>query len=121
MGIKNQSVCSHSFPTAGGQHEGGSNGQWQGDGAAHPEPSKRCGCTLDGCKILDFVKCRKSVILGVWAAPGAPGTRAKGGVRSPPPFGRASGAPGAAQTPKMADFRSVKIENHLPKYSHTTK
>ncbi len=46
-------------------------------------------------------------MLGVWAAPGAPETLAKGGVRGPPPFGRASGAPGAAQTPKMTDFRSL--------------
>ncbi len=58
------------------------------------------GCTLDGCKNLNFLKIRKSVMLGVWAAPGAPETPAKGGgegVRSPPPFGRVSGAPGATK------------------------
>jgi hypothetical protein len=44
-------------------------------------------------------------MLGVCATPGAPETLAKGGGRSPPPFGRASEAPGAAQTPKMTDFR----------------
>ncbi len=74
---------------------------WSGGPAIKP---KR-GCTLAGSKVFDFVKDRKSVILGVWAAPGAPETRSKGGGRSPPPFGRISGAPGAAQTPKMTDFR----------------
>ncbi len=39
--------------------------------------------------------------------PGGPGTLAKGGGRSPPPFGGVSGAPGAAQTHKMADFRPL--------------
>ena len=29
-----------------------------------------------------------------------------------------SRAPEAAQTPKMADFRSYKHENYLPKYNH---
>jgi hypothetical protein len=37
-----------------------------------------------------------------WAAPG---TLPKGGGFRPPPFARFSGAPGAAQTPKMTDFR----------------
>ena len=64
--------------------------------------------TLDGYKVLELVKDRKSVILAVWAAPGAPESLAKGKGRSPPPFGRVSGAPGAAQTPKMTDFRSLK-------------
>ena len=53
-----------------------------------------------------YLRGRKSVILGVWAAPGAPETLPKGGGLRPPPFGRVSGAPGAAQTPKMADLRS---------------
>ncbi len=43
---------------------------------------------------------------------------AKGGGQSPQPFGRVSGAPGAAQTPNMTDFRPLKIENYLPKYNH---
>ena len=49
-----------------------------------------------------------SVILGVWAAPGARETLPKGGGRSPPPSGMVSRAPGAARTPKMADFRPLK-------------
>ena len=59
-------------------------------------------------QILDFFKDWKSVILGVWMAPGALETLQKGGGRSPPPFARVSGAPGAAQTPKMTDFQSLK-------------
>ncbi len=52
-------------------------------------------------------KDRKSVMLGVWAAPGAPETLAKGEELRPPPFGMVSGAPGAAQTHKMTDFRPL--------------
>ncbi len=37
------------------------------------------GCTLDGCEIRKMFKDRKSVLLGVRAAPGAPETCAKGG------------------------------------------
>ena len=40
---------------------------------------------------FQFVEDRKSVILGVWAAPGAPETLPKGGGRSPPPFARVFG------------------------------
>ncbi len=58
---------------------------------------------------MKFVKGRKSVILGVWAAPGAPETLPKGGGLRPPPFARVSRGPGAAQTPKMTDFRSLRI------------
>ncbi len=47
-----------------------------------------------------FVKDRKSVILGVWAAPGARETIPLGGGLRTPPFARVFGAPGAAQTPK---------------------
>ena len=54
---------------------------------------------------FNFFKDRKSAILGVWAAPGAPETLPKGGGLRPPPFGRVSGALGAAQTPNMADLR----------------
>ena len=43
------------------------------------------GCTLGAYKDYNFHEDRKSLILGVWAAPGAPETRAKGGGRSPPP------------------------------------
>ncbi len=58
-------------------------------------------------KLFYKMKDRKSVMLEVWATPGAPETLAKGGGRSPPPFERASGAPGAAQTRKMADPKNV--------------
>ena len=67
------------------------------------------GCTLDGYKILELLKGRRSIILGVWAAPGAPETLPKGGGLRPPPFARVPGAPGApraAQTPNVTDFRS---------------
>ncbi len=47
---------------------------------------------------------QESSILGVWTASGAPKTIPKGGVRSPPPFGMVSGAPGAIQTRKIDDF-----------------
>ena len=50
----------------------------------------------------------KSVILGVWATPGAPGTLPLGGGRRPSPFGMVSGAPGAARTLKMIDFRPLR-------------
>ncbi len=51
-----------------------------------------------------FVKGRKLVIFGVWAAPGAQETLPTGGGLRPSPFGRVSGAPGAAQTPKNYRF-----------------
>ncbi len=54
-------------------------------------------------------------MLGVWAATGAQEALPKGGGRSPPPFGRASRVPGAAQTPKMTEFRNFKIEKHPPR------
>ncbi len=47
------------------------------------------------------------MILRVCAAPGALETLEKCGGPRPPPFARVSGAPGAAQTPKMTDFRSL--------------
>ncbi len=56
-------------------------------------------------QFLRLFKDRKSIVLGVWAASGAPETLAKGGGRSPPSFGRVSGA---GQTPKMTDFRPRK-------------
>ena len=65
------------------------------------------GCTLGGN--FHLFKDRKSVILGVWAAPGAPETLPKGGGLRPPPFARVAGAAGASQTPKMADFRSLRL------------
>ena len=63
-----------------------------------------------------------SDILEVWAAPGAPKALAKVGGLSPPPFGMVSGAPGAAQSPKMTDspaygwpdFREDKMINPAP-------
>ena len=44
----------------------------------------------------------------VWAAPGGRDTCQKGGGRSTSPFRKVSRPPGAAQTPKTDDFRSVK-------------
>ncbi len=73
------------------------------------------GCTLAGSKVLEFVKYRTSVMFRVWAAPGAPETLANGGGRCPQPFARVSGAPGAAQTPKMIDFRPCFLFESPPK------
>ncbi len=56
---------------------------------------------------VKLFKGRKSAIFGVWAALGALETLQKGGGLCPPPFARVSRAPGAAQTPKMTDFRSL--------------
>ncbi len=56
---------------------------------------------------IQFLMDRESAIFGVWAAQGAPETLPKGRGLRPPPFGRGSGAPGAAQTLKMTDFRSL--------------
>ncbi len=39
-----------------------------------------------GVSILEFFKDWKSAIFGVWVAPGAPETLAKGGGLRPPPF-----------------------------------
>ncbi len=50
----------------------------------------------------------QSAILGVWAAPGARETLQKGGGEAPHLFWRVSKALGAAQTPKMTDFQSLK-------------
>ncbi len=54
-------------------------------------------------------KGRKSVILGVWAAPGAPETHPKGGGASPPTFCKSLRGPRHRPDPKMADFRSFKF------------
>ena len=40
-------------------------------------------------------------------APGALETLQKGGGRGPPPFARVSGAPGAAQPPKISELRHL--------------
>ncbi len=42
-------------------------------------------------------------------------TLPKGGGRSPPPSGMVSGAPGAAQTPKMTEFQPLKSSKFPPK------
>ncbi len=68
-------------------------------------PSRSVAAPWFGWKIMEVFKDWKSVILGVWAAPGAPETFAKGGGLRPPPFARASQAPGATQDPKMIDFQ----------------
>ncbi len=70
------------------------------------------GCDI---KVLKQIKDRKSAIFGVWAGSGAPENRPKGGGRSPPPFGRVSGAPGAAPTLKMTDFRPLEYKKFPPK------
>jgi hypothetical protein len=51
----------------------------------------------------------KSLILGVWVAPGALETLQKGEGRNPQPFARVSGAPGAAQTPKMTEIQIISL------------
>ena len=57
----------------------------------------------------DFLTDRKSSILGVWAPPGGRENLPKGGRgRSPLSFWKVSRPPGAAQTPKIDDLRSVK-------------
>jgi hypothetical protein len=61
-----------------------------------------------GCHHTIVRKDRRSVILTVWVL-------AKEGGRSPPPFGTISGAPGAAQTPKMTDFRPLTNLKFPPK------
>jgi hypothetical protein len=65
------------------------------------------GPTL-GFVIHDFWAGRKSPILGVWAAPLAPETIHKYGGRSPPYCCMVFGAPGAAQTPTLDDFRPAQ-------------
>ena len=55
------------------------------------------------------------VILGVWEAPGAPETLQKGGGEAPRPSEMAPEAPGAAQTPKTTDFRSLTNFKFPPK------
>jgi len=59
------------------------------------------------------------VILVVWGAPGAPENLKKGGGEAPGPSEMAPEAPGAAQTPKMTDFRLNKFQ--IPSQSATTK
>jgi hypothetical protein len=58
---------------------------------------RRVACPLAGN--LKFVEGRKSVIFGVWSAPGAPETVPKGGGLRPPPFVRVSGALGKQAPP----------------------
>jgi len=65
--------------------------------------------------MYDFLADRKWSILGVWAAPGGRETFQNGGGLRPPPFWKVSRPPGAAQSPEIDDFRSVKksyIKNH---------
>ena len=61
-----------------------------------------------GFLIYDFLADRKSSSWGVWAAPGGRDTFQKAGGLRPPLFWKVSRPPGAAQTPKIDDFRSVK-------------
>jgi hypothetical protein len=46
-------------------------------------------------------------MFGVWVGPGAFETLQKGGGLRPPLFARVSGAPGAAQIPKITDLQSL--------------
>ena len=70
---------------------------------------------------FQFFKDRKSVILGVWVAPGARETIPLGGGLRPPPFGRVSMAPGAAQTPpNIGVFRSLFFLNSIATQSAAT-
>ncbi len=55
-----------------------------------------------------FFMGRKSVILGVWAAPGAPETLPKGGGLRPPPFARVSKGPRGRPDPQNDRFPTLK-------------
>jgi hypothetical protein len=48
-----------------------------GPGLVLPRSNGTRGCTLDGYKISKLLKDRKSVMLGVWGAPGDPGDPSK--------------------------------------------
>jgi len=50
----------------------------------------------------------KSVVFGVWAAPGGFKTIQKGGGRNPPAFWMVLKPPGAAQTPKTTDLQPIQ-------------
>ena len=63
------------------------------------------GLITPGFLIHGFLVDQTSSIFGVWAALGALQTITNGGA---PPFGMVSGAAGAAQTPKIDMFRSIK-------------
>ncbi len=54
-----------------------------------------------------------------WGSVRPRGTLPKGGGLRPPPFARVSGAPGAAQTPKMTDFRPLQ-KLKIPSQRKTT-
>ncbi len=78
------------------------------------------GCTLGG-KFQVF-KGRRSVILGVWAAPGARGTIPLGGGVRPPPFGRGSRPPRARPDPQNDRFPIlIKILIFISPQSAATK
>ena len=63
-------------------------------------------------KFIQVLKSRKSVIWGVWAAPGVPEPHQEVGGRGPPPNEMAPEAPGAAQIPKMTDVPLINIPSH---------
>jgi hypothetical protein len=77
-------------------------------------PNLRRGRTMLGTAqrhfyiFLGFGAGRKSSIFVVWAVPGGRETLSKGGGLRPPPFGRVSRPPGAAQAPKIDDFRPAQ-------------
>ncbi len=93
----------------------GSRGTRRISGSPYFEPMERVGWMV--LKSLKLFKGRESVMLGVWAAPGAPETLAQGGGRSPPPFGRVSGVPGPAQTPDPHGFKKFIIPAENPNQS----
>ena len=57
----------------------------------------------------------------VWEAPGAPETLQKGGGEAPRPNEIATEAPGAAQTPKMTDLRSLNYAGETLTRSRGTR
>ena len=73
------------------------------------------GCNLGAYQISKCSKGRKSVILKVWGAPGAPETPQKCRGDALPPSEMATEVPGAAQTPKMTDFRPLENSEFPPK------
>ncbi len=61
-----------------------------------------------GKTVLEFAKDGKSVILGVWAAPGALETLAKGWVASPPTFLKDLNGPRGHPDPQNDRFPILK-------------
>ncbi len=91
--------------------------------ASMPGASQGSPHTL-GFLMHGFWAGRPSSIFGVRAAPAAPQTIQKCGGRSPPDFGMVFWAPGAAQAPKIDDFRPAQnscIKNPSVRQSRSFK